>query len=171
MSATTREQLACDIRKTFESLPYPGDTNLFEGMESINYLGLDGQPEEFFGKHWDMLTSPFLERMGSCIHLFSPSAFRFYLPSFMLACINTPNELEFILDETVAVLTGPLDIEGETKDCFMARVQSLSEAQHRTVVAFLQYVEHHLAENFVFDEPRRALDSYWLFRKLNPPRR
>ncbi len=82
-----REELAEKIKNEFVETQYPGDNNL--GVREV---------EDFIGqKEWRNVPLEVLARNQAAILIFSPAAYRFYLPAFLCAVLRH-SELEYLED-------------------------------------------------------------------------
>ena len=82
--------LVRQISAAFDAVSYPGDDNLTDSSYGEEPEAL---AREFKGKHaWQALDDEFLnqapEGWGTALSFFSPEAFRFYLPAYLLADIR-----------------------------------------------------------------------------------
>ena len=82
----TAAQIAEHIRRAFADAPYPGDHDLVrsEGDEPAEVEALFRGRDE-----WTRLEPGFIDRAGaaspSALSFYSPGAFRFYLPAYLVA--------------------------------------------------------------------------------------
>lgn len=100
--------IALDVEIAFNNVPYPGDDNLiaFTGhWESPDVL------EAFRGKHWRDISLDVLFTHRLSLSLFSPKAFLFNLPAYLIAALLHPNVVD-TLRENVCFLLTPPDSEG-----------------------------------------------------------
>ena len=149
------------IEEAFADVRYPGDANLVYDT-SGHHLECNQIAELFRGKHWRELTLEFLVPNRDSLCFFSPAAYRFYLPAYLLATLADPVEADLMLDSVVNRLTGPLDIPSPERDAFLEQVEGFTEKQTRAIVLFLEFLRDECHDLFTFDEPTRALHSYWL---------
>lgn len=124
-----------EIEEAFASLPYPGDDNLVE-KDSIEYLEVAGR---FRGKHWqdwkDSPTGLLMKTVGD-LSFFSPVAFCYYLPLYMLQGLLDNTEYPFTGD--VITCLDPAVIPGT--DRVSRRLGAMNHAQLTAVLAFLKYI-------------------------------
>src|SRR5689334_23226480 len=86
-----REELAQRIENGFTEAEYPGDHNI--GVWEI---------AQFIGqKEWRKVPIDVIARSQAAIIVFSPAAYRFYLPAFLCAVLRHP-ELEGLLEGAIA---------------------------------------------------------------------
>jgi hypothetical protein len=167
------------IRKAFAQAPYPGDDHLLRSQGD--------EPDEvadlFRGKDdWSALAPDFVDRAGaaspSALSFFSPAAFRFYLPAYLLADIDDQLVytdplfyLYFGLDEATrrrpaGTAGGPALTWWEAQQEHLA---PMSAAEAAAVVAYLRWK---VAKGTLHEHERRsvaeALRSYWLERAGEP---
>ena len=108
------------------------------------------------------LTLEFLVPNRDSLCFFSPAAYRFCLPAYLLATLADPVEAVSTLDSVVHRPTGPLDIPSPERDAFLEQVEGFTGEQTRAIVLFLEFLRDECHDLFTFDEPARALHSYWL---------
>ena len=87
---TTTDTLKEKIRGAFTAAKYPGDKNLRGSDQGDEPFMIE---HDFYGKNdWRVLSSEFIDGapsgLGSALSFFSDSAFRFYLPAYLLADID-----------------------------------------------------------------------------------
>jgi hypothetical protein len=76
---TTREL----IESAFAEVPYPGDDNIADHQDCLE---CDDVRAFFRGKSWRDLKLP--ELRGLPLPLLTPEAFHYFLPGYMLACLD-----------------------------------------------------------------------------------
>lgn len=100
-------KLKQEIREAFFDVPYPQGNNII----SHRCYECDRLKEAFKGKHWkELLDKPLedLHLIGSGTSLFTPEAYRFYLPLFLFICIERFKEADLFVDSVVFSLQDPL---------------------------------------------------------------
>mgnify|MGYP000120863112 CR=1 FL=1 len=149
---TTEKELINEINEAFRKLRCPPDDLLVRGddIESVEIKN------DFKGKHWKKIDSKFLlnEHRESLL-FFSPMAFRFYLPAYMIVVLLEFDKADIISDLLVNALIA--------SDFYSNRAvfEIFSEDQKRVVAKFLKYLSVAYADNYLNNEPIKALEGYW----------
>lgn len=124
------------IEEAFASFPYPGDNKLVE-KDSIEYLEVAGR---FKGKHWldwkDRPTELLMKTVGD-LSFFSPSAFCYYLPLYMLQGLLDNTEYPFTGD--VITSLAPSATLGTNQSS--RRLEAMNRAQLAAVLSFLKHIK------------------------------
>jgi len=87
--------VVAQVESAFVQTPYPGDLNITgpcrcdECREIADY---------FRGTSWRGHTAESLRYHADALSLFTPAAFRFWLPAFMLAELHDPNDADVIAE-------------------------------------------------------------------------
>src|SRR4051812_8361468 len=122
-------------RKLFEGFsltPYPGDEQLVTVRD-------DPDPERqevetaFKGKDWKDVSVGMVRDYKDALPLFTPVAFRYYLPAYMTGCVDCPREVDVALDSTLVSLTPPKRRSGWQWDRFWARAQQFDEHERDAI--------------------------------------
>ena len=114
------------IKDAWGKVPYPGDGDIFtrdsyDDEEITNY---------FSGTTWRGHKPADLRAHSSAFAFFAPAAFHFWLPAFMIAAIEDPEEADVIIDHIPASLSG----------CSASERWSLfSTPQREAVAAYLRF--------------------------------
>src|SRR5689334_22614588 len=82
------EQVRDTINTTFAGLPLPNPRTLIGPLASEDRLSGEEFRKELAGKSWQSLTSEFLSKQGSRFSYLSPKAYRYYLPSLLIASLQ-----------------------------------------------------------------------------------
>lgn len=96
-----------EINAAFSTAPYPGDSNIV----AHNCLECAEIAATFKGTHWkDWQQRPLeLRHQFDAFCLFTPAAYRFYLPAFMSICIEHYDEVEAHVPQPLVFSLGPSD--------------------------------------------------------------
>lgn len=137
-----RESLKEEIEKVFSNVPYPGDGeySLSESCDGVERQKLRNM---LGGKKWlDWKEKP-LEAIppheyGQNIAFLSPNAYRYYLPLFLFAALDSYNEAFQMLMEIISSFTEP---QGEMKERYRDRVSGFSREQLCVLLKFLDYMK------------------------------
>lgn len=126
-------EIAREVEDAFATVTYPGDDKLVVYPDSYECWNLE---EAFRGKHWRDISLDVLLTHRFSLVLFSPEAFRFYLPCFLVAALLHPRET----DTPWAVFDNLLlpEEEGPKMDKFLARICPLDARQKAVVRRFVE---------------------------------
>ncbi|TPW20079.1 MAG: hypothetical protein FD126_2048 [Elusimicrobia bacterium] len=152
-------ELAGLIRNAFRDAPAPAPGDLSgseEGDEPFEYA------VEFRGRDWRGLSVEFLSRHGAALAFFSPAAFRYFIPAYMVHHLPGPRwnadpvfNLTHGFAEADKGAEGSLDWEAAARRRFAV----FTPPERAAVAAFLAWCDAHDP----FEDPRirEALASYW----------
>jgi hypothetical protein len=139
-SKAERQQLARKIRDAFSTNDYPGDDKLVVGddPESLQIRDV------FKGKRWEEIPLSVLDYHYSSLSFFSPEAYRYYLPAFLLASVLNYRSAGMVPLSTILSLIAPKKQGKMMMDWFLGRVSGLTPAQKAAIREFLEfmYLEH-----------------------------
>lgn len=168
----TRDDVKEMIRAAFTDASYPGDDALVRnhGDEPNEVIAL------FRGKtDWRSLTADFVDHAGaaspSALSFFSPAAFRFYLPAYLIADLDNAliyTEPSFFLYYGLDDVTRDLRATSET----WREVQEKHFAPfiNKEVVAIVEYLRCKASDPTTSEHDQRsigdALRNYWIGRSL-----
>ncbi|HEY7635578.1 MAG TPA: DUF6714 family protein [Gemmatimonadales bacterium] len=168
----TAEAIKVLIRTAFADTPYPGDGALVRSVGDEP----DEVVELFRGRDdWRALPAEFVDRAGaaspSALSFFSPGAFRFYLPAYLMADLDGRLVytdplfyLYFGLDE--ATRDSPVNVPGEGATTWgrvqQAHFAGFTAQEASAVVAYLRFKAAGEQPEFFRQSVREALENYWL---------
>ena len=114
------------IEEACADVPYPGDQNIFtpdsyDDEDILNY---------FHGTTWRGHDPVALRAHSSAFTFFTPAAFHYWLPAFMIAAIKNPDEADVILDYIPRSVSNQYARE---------RWLLFTEKQRNAVAAFLRF--------------------------------
>ena len=136
------------------SVQYPGDDNIASHQD---YKPSDGWncAEVFRGKDWRSV--PPKDLLKCAIPFLLPQAFHYYLPTYMLAKLEHPDEADVAGDFIVYSLVPPSDQIAAAS--WLKRMNRLDNAQKTAVRLFLETVA--ADQDGIQRDAREALDKYW----------
>lgn len=176
-----RERLIIEINKAFESNVYPGNGNIAQNERDLEFESL----EEFIGVDWRDITVDFIvPKHSSSLCLLTPSAFAYYVPTYMLASIKDYDNSDVIPNNLVGYFTVPCqeDIDellsdlgkvgiapkslinydvDEMASLFYERVSFFSKEQRHAIYEYLLFLKENHSADFPHNEPKRAIDRHW----------
>jgi hypothetical protein len=177
------QQLIDQIHLAFDSTPYPGDNRLCgssQGDEPAEYA------LEFRGLDWRAIHPDYLSYHYASLNFFSNSAFRYFLPAYLVAdllglLINGRPIFHLthglVPDKTAQRInalakTGELSPEaasmvrrniGHNKvDWYQVAIDKFSHFTLLEKKAIVAYLKYSAAQGQVPDRIQEALDRYWL---------
>jgi hypothetical protein len=147
--------IALDVEAAFKNVPYPGNDNL---IDSSGHWESPEVVEAFRGRHWKDISLDTLFTHRLSLSLFSPKAFLFYLPAYLVAALLHSGEVD-TLRENVSFLLTPPDSAGPQMDWFPTRVSLFDIRQKEAVRRFMNFV---LKQENSYPNPnrQRTLD-FW----------
>ncbi|MFT5194329.1 MAG: hypothetical protein ACI9EW_000240 [Cellvibrionaceae bacterium] len=92
------------------------------------------------------------------ISFFKPEALRYYLPVFMLAELDDPEEADIIADSIISIFYSYGDLSQSYVDYFEGRTIIFSGAERKAIIAFFNY----FIDRYGADEQNTAALAYLL---------
>ena len=132
----TDEQIQEMVRlvyASFENVPYPGDDNI--GVHDI---------EELAGTYWQNLTLEQILHHRDEIGSLTPNAFRYYLPAFLLALLQSADKLDSFPETFIPYLIPPRSISHDkhiNKERIFIGLDALSADQKKAVGLCLEMID------------------------------
>lgn len=80
--------------------------------------------------------------------LFTPAGFRYYLPAYMIACIDHRDEIDVALDGAIFNLTPPRARRGWKWAWFEARARLFTAPERDAIRGFLELMAQHDVEDW-----------------------
>ena len=135
-----RKEFAEVVKKAFTGMNYPGDDNIVH-KSSLLIDDRETTLRSFKGKHWEEITLETLILNRDHLPWFTPKAYRFYLPAFLIAVILHYEEVDVLSDNTLFSLT-PVDSDDPWNSRFIERVTGFDPTQKDVIRRFLElYVQ------------------------------
>lgn len=119
------------IRDAFSRTPRP------TGMLTNTYDD-EGAHEYFTGRDWDGHNPHQIRLQQAALSFFTPQAFRYYLPAFMLAELKD-HEAADVVGEYVVYKFGPP--EDYWRPFHQARLELLAQEEKHAVLTFIRYMQ------------------------------
>ena len=146
------------IQDAFGNAEYPGDENLVATEPLADQIWRQRIAKSLRGKDWTSI-SPLEDKEvshdGSDLLYLTSAAFCYYLPAYLIACIDDFDEADVMGATVIHVLTPPSD-EGarnsESKKTFDNKIKKFSRVQREAICAFLAYVFNNYREDFFIGE-------------------
>jgi hypothetical protein len=157
-AAEQRDELISRIAGAFAATPYPGDEHIVYD-NSDWHLECKAIRETFRGVRWQDLTFETLLYNRGSLSAFTPAAFCYYLPAYMIACMRHYRTADTMLDNVAYSLTKP--DKARFVPPFDAVVAKLSKPQKSAIRAFLEHLATVNPEPGMATSFKKALRSYW----------
>lgn len=153
------EQLRATITSAFADVPHPGDAALVTGDVSYDpeYRAV---ARAFGSKHWCELSRAFIREHDDALPLLRPAAFRFFLPAYLLACVDDGPDLGTAPLNVVSSLSPPEPSDVDSVRAFSERAAAFTVAEARAITAYLKLARDREPEGSAKGAASRALD-YW----------
>lgn len=125
-----KQELNKLIRNAFRNTPYPKSklTNTYDD---------EGVADFFSGKSWTGHSVSDLRFYAVAISFFEPEAFRYFLPAFMLAELEDPEEADIIGESIVFSFGEPADYWVEM---YEARISLFTRNEKEAILEFLKFM-------------------------------
>jgi hypothetical protein len=153
-SAAKQEHVSRMIKEAFADLSPPTGVDLV----TQNTMGYDAERDDitrfFFGRRWQSLSIDELRCEYSAVHFFSPAAYRYFLPAFMLAVVERFDDADLVTDSLLLTLS-------PDRPLFRSRVAVLSAQQRQAIRAFLEYLRDERRDPRIDPDPSILLRDYW----------
>jgi hypothetical protein len=123
------------IEEAFAEVPYPGDNNITRCPYHCSECRRIA--EYFKGKQWTGYEIEELRNNNVALSLFTPEAFQYFLPAFMLASVDFYEKGDIIPD----AIRFHFEYSQEAKGHFVVRMSKFSPAQRKAIIDYLVYME------------------------------
>ena len=149
------------IERAFRENRYPGDKNLVYDTSGY-HLECDEIAAAFRGRPWQGLSVHVLKANYSALYFFTPRAYGFYLPAFLIASIVSPEGADIIPEAVCHSLTPPGDgASQEEVRSFAGRMEEFTDEQRQAISASLRYLVEKYADELAPWRLLRHLLHYW----------
>jgi hypothetical protein len=132
------------------------------------------ETEVFSGKQWRELDSDFLHRYRDALFWFTPEAFHYYLPAYLVAALVTGDENALYVHNLLFLIRPTRD--DSLNEFRKERWEQLTDAQIQALESWLSWLLGKATPPGVFQrEVQQALEKvreryWWTERKSNPDR-
>ena len=96
----------------------------------------------FRGKDWRSIWRETVRDHATALPLFTPAAFRYFLPAYMIACLDGYDDLDVAPDSVLFNLTPPNQRSGDEVN-FSARTQRFTRVEREAVASFLGIMDEY----------------------------
>lgn len=143
------------IKAAFANVPYPGDDRIADHQ---NCLECDDVRAHFRGATWFGHSVEELQQYRSALPLFTPEAFQYFLPAFMLVSLEAWHEADDIPFSVMCMCLPPDPNEDEDMQEYgKKRIEILTHQQREAIAAYLKEWANSdapLTEAYAEDIPR-----------------
>jgi hypothetical protein len=159
MSKTTKLQqiVKAKILTAFELTPYHGDDTLL-----VDHNNYDPESEQilndFKGKNWKDISVEVVRRHKEALSRFTPASFRYYLPSYMIACVDSYYDVDVALDSVLFNLTPPQPRTGWEWNFFWDRAKQFNEQEREAIRSFLELIDHYERADWASEGMEQPVD-------------
>jgi hypothetical protein len=169
------EALKDQIAAAFADVEYPGDANLRNSDEGTEPFLLETEFKE--KRDWASLPAAFIDQapdgFASALSFFSPEAFRFYLPAYLIA------DLDGALEHADPVFYLTHGLTNGTKDApinpqrygeytwfeyVTERFAGFSQLEAQAIQAYLAHQREKAPTEYERNLIDQALENYWAIR-------
>ena len=152
-----RETLIQEIEQAFADASYPKGSNL---VEDDSLWGSFKLQQDFHGKLWNDVSLELLLKYSVSLSRFTPQAFCYFLPAYILAALLYPIESDTIGENIIFNLAPPDNTaSAETQKNFLQRMECFSIPQKTAIQKFVRrFVK---IESSYPDPIRDKAKSYW----------
>jgi uncharacterized protein DUF6714 len=103
--------------------------------------------------------------------LFTPAAFRYYFPAYLVACIDARDQVDVAWDNAIFDLTPPKQRKGWRMDFFRIRAEGFTPSQAEALLAFLEFAYEKEKADWATEGMEPSKDfahaiKYWKSRSL-----
>lgn len=123
------------IEEAFANVSYPGDNNITRCP--YNCSECRRIAAHFKGKTWEGHTAEELRGYQVALTLFTPEAFHYFLPAFMLVSMDSYEKGDVLPDAIRFHFEYAHEIQGH----FPVRMTKLSAAQRKAIIDYLIFME------------------------------
>lgn len=136
MSEPDKQRLVEQIQRAWADVQYPGDGNIF----TPDSYDDEGITEYFSGTTWKGHSVENLRAHETALStFFMPAAYHYWLPAYLLAAVEDPDELSQGVDSLVRSFV-PRDASSLFKQEQQERLRLLSNEQKMAVIGVLEYL-------------------------------
>ena len=154
-----REELIRKIEEAFSDSQYPGDDRLVYDNSGRHFECAE-IAKDFRGKDWREIPLETLRYHSDSLFFFTPKAYHFYLPAYLMASILSYREADIISSNVVYSLTYHEE-KGTKMDRFIERTNCFSSTQQLAIRSFLEFLFAQHSSDFPLGELNIALDKFW----------
>ena len=142
-----REKIIQEIKNVFADVPYPGDERL---VTTLNHFEADEIIEDFKGKSWKEISLELAYKYRLSLPVFTPEAFRFYLPGLLITALQAPATSKYNPGEILEFIFYNLVPTGRTAH-EMALIDDFTSQQKMSLSKFVWFfIETNTKHNEIY---------------------
>jgi hypothetical protein len=152
------------IEAAFSFLDYPGDDRIVPDESDPESREV---ADSFRGKRWKDMPLQLIRQHSQSLPLFTPLAFRYYLPAFMCALVDSYYDADILRDTVLFNLTPPPKRVGPDWDFFWARANQFRVKEIDAICSFLELMDQYDRADWASTGIDRTIDrvepaaSFW----------
>ena len=156
------QNLRAKVIEAFSSTPHPGERNVTgHPCEECHEL------RDTYGPlTWDTVPSEIIDQNFGQLPLFTPEAYRYFLPAYLLRCLDIDDPDNLVCEFVIYSLT-PDDTDDNQKQWIADRHNLLDREQKGAVAAFLKHILDTEAFKDFHVEAADGLRRYWVAHAEN----
>ncbi len=148
------DEVIAKIETAFAEVEHPGDDHLLHD-ECLD----DSDIEDFYGGvGWRDVPSKMIDKNSASLCFFSPEAFQYYLPAYMIWVLQNYTTDSITISTTISSLNAE---PGDLRRFVLSKLSLLTKPQRMAIIAFLEFLRDHLHDADA-EEAEDALNSWWL---------
>jgi hypothetical protein len=146
------------VKEAFGNLAYPGDEHIVSSAElKSNYDEAMKILNFFRGKRWQDITLDALIANRDHLPVFTPEAYCYYLPAYMIATISQFANVDVLSNNTLYSLTPP-EQDDAWKEIFLSTAKEFTQIQRLAISNFLELYSR-LSPDMLKYDPNRHLQK------------
>lgn len=156
------KKLEQKIQECFSSSKYPGDDQIVPIKPCLD-LERQEIKETFQNKRWEEINYNYLEKnydgdKSACLNFMTYEAFRYYLPSYMLICIQSYEECDVLYEALFSMLTKKTPQD----ELFIERLECFDDTTKKVIAEFIWSMHKvYSSKHDPFTIEKGAFISYW----------
>jgi hypothetical protein len=155
-SSPAAESLRREIEGAFANAKNLGDDKLVYD-NSGGHLECNEVAAAFRGKHWKEIPLDVLRYHSSGLFFFTPEAYRFYLPAYLIAAALYHDEADTIPGSVVFSLIPPSD--ARDVQTYHRRMEGFTSSQRNAIKSFLEFLKAQHPGDDLLGDLDKALTS------------
>lgn len=156
MDAAEQDRLRQEVESAFRTVPYPGGERIVYD-NSGTHPDCNAVKAIFVATHWHDISPQAVIRYPEALSAFTPESFRFFLPAFLLACIEHYDEADVLPGNLISGFQTRRDPHDQGR--LQARLDALSPDQRRAVARVIEFLQREHGEDFLTGSLEAALSN------------
>ena len=150
------------IERAFAGVAYPGDAALLHPRYRTAIVEVAAFHRKAWNGDWSRVPREVVQQNFSSLLFFSPEAFRFFLPAYVICALRPPADWQAskVLTFTLYCLNPEVE-DARFVEHFLGQVEGLSAEQKEAVELFLELVREEHPDESLRQEAAHGLERYW----------